>query len=116
MTGPGTHPRHDLDRHLLHGVRMSLVAFLADSEPVPFGRVRDELEVTDPELSRQVTLLESLGYVSVRKGHVGRRPRTWLSITPAGRDALTGHVLALQRIAGAVPTTGDDTMADRDAS
>ena len=100
MSEPGLHPRHDLDRHLLHGVRMSLVAFLAESERVQFSFVRDALEVNDPELSRQAIYLEKVGYLEIRKGHVGRRPRTWLSVTDAGRAAFKIHLDALTRIAG----------------
>lgn len=35
-------------------------------------------------LSKQVALLERAGYVRVEKGRVGRRPRTWLSLTDEG--------------------------------
>ncbi|WP_370066119.1 transcriptional regulator [Streptacidiphilus sp. MAP5-3] len=31
----------------------------------------------------------------VRKGHVGRRPRTWLSLTGKGRKAFETHLAAL---------------------
>lgn len=34
----------------------------------------------------------------MKKGYVGKRPRTWLSLTAAGRSALEGHVAALQGI------------------
>jgi hypothetical protein len=45
-----------------------------------------------------------------RKGYVGKRPRTWLSLTPPGREAFDAHVAALQHVvakAGATlkPTT-----------
>lgn len=103
---PDPHPRHDLDRHLLHGVRMSLLAFLADTDAVEFAFARDALQVNDPELSRQASFLENIGYLHIRKGHVGKRPRTWLSATNAGRRALTRHVHALERIAATVPTQG----------
>jgi hypothetical protein len=38
--------------------------------------------------------------VKVDKGYVGKRPRTWLSLTPAGRQAMTRHLEALRAIAG----------------
>ena len=52
-------------------------------------------------LSKQVSTLEQAGYVRVRKGYVGKRPRTWLSLTRDGRTAYTGHLAALREIAGA---------------
>ncbi|HET6561565.1 MAG TPA: transcriptional regulator, partial [Marmoricola sp.] len=42
------------------------------------------------------------GYVKVTKGYVGKRPRTWLSLTRAGRAAFTGHLVALNDIANGV--------------
>ena len=50
-----------------------------------FRLIRDTVELTDSALSQQVTTLEQAAYVKVPKGQVGRRPRTWLSATPAGR-------------------------------
>lgn len=51
-------------------------------------------------LSRQASALEEAGIVKVRKGYVGKRPRTWLSLTPQGRTAWEGHLGALRAIAG----------------
>jgi DNA-binding MarR family transcriptional regulator len=96
---PAAHPRLDLDPNLLHGVRMSLVAFLADADRVRFSFVRDALQVSDAELSRQASILERVGYLRIHKGHAGKRPRTWLKATDAGRQALSRHVDALERIA-----------------
>ena len=44
--------------------------------------------------------MESAGYVVVKKGYIGKRPRTWLSLSPAGRRALVTHLDALRAIAG----------------
>jgi hypothetical protein len=41
--------------------------------------------------------------VHVEKGRVGRRPRTWLSLTGEGRVAYEKHVRALRAIAGLAP-------------
>jgi DNA-binding MarR family transcriptional regulator len=94
------HPRHDLDDLLTHAVRFSIVAALAEVEKAEFAAVRDSVEITAPTLSKQVALLEAAGYVGVEKGRVGRQPRTWLSLTEAGRAAYTRHLTALRRIAG----------------
>ena len=53
-------------------------------ERAEFALVRDSVEITDSALSKQCALLESIGYVEVTKGRVGRRPRTWLALTPPG--------------------------------
>jgi DNA-binding MarR family transcriptional regulator len=63
-------------------------------------------------LSKQVALLEQAGLVEVTKKRVGRRVRTWLSLTNAGRATLAQHVAALQAIAaGAGAPTAQEAGA-----
>jgi DNA-binding MarR family transcriptional regulator len=96
----GRHARHQLDEVIHAPVRFSIVAALAGVDEAEFSHVRDTIEVSDSVLSKQATQLETAGYVKIRKGYVGKRPRTWLSLTPAGRAAYTRHLQALRAIAG----------------
>ena len=98
-TTEGQHARHRLDELIHAPVRLSIVATLAQVDEAEFAHVRDTVEVSDSVLSKQATQLEAAGYVKIRKGHVGKRPRTWLSLTPAGRSAYTSHLDALRAIA-----------------
>ncbi|WP_336650739.1 transcriptional regulator [Kocuria rosea] len=98
-TTEGQHARHRLDELIHAPVRLSIVAALAQVDEAEFAHVRDTVEVSDSVLSKQATQLETAGYVKIRKGYVGKRPRTWLSLTPAGRTAYTGHLEALRAIA-----------------
>ncbi|PLC10742.1 ArsR family transcriptional regulator [Kocuria flava] len=95
----GRHARHRLDELIHAPVRLSIVATLAQVDEAEFARVRDTVEISDSVLSKQATQLEAAGYVRIRKGYVGKRPRTWLSLTPAGRTAYTDHLEALRAIA-----------------
>ncbi|MEU6890717.1 transcriptional regulator [Streptomyces sp. NPDC046557] len=97
--GPGSHPRHELDPLLNAPVRLSLVAALAPLDKAEFGFLRDLVEISDSALSKQVAALEEAGYVDVHKGRVGRRPRTWLSLSPEGRAVYQRHLAALRAIA-----------------
>jgi DNA-binding MarR family transcriptional regulator len=94
-----THPRHRLDEVVHQPVRFSVVAALAAADQAEFGVVRDLVQVSDSVLSKQVGVLEAAGYVEVCKGYVGKRPRTWLKLTPAGRAAFAAHLATLQEIA-----------------
>ena len=80
--------------------RLSIVALLAATSEAEFALVRDSVGVSDSVLSKHASALEAAGYVHIRKGHVGKRPRTWLSLTAAGRVAFDEHVAALNRIVG----------------
>ena len=102
MTAPETeHPRHQLNDQLTHPVRFSLAAALAATDEIDFASVRDHLQVSDSVLSRQASQLEELGLVHIKKGYVGKRPRTWLALTPDGRTQWEAHLAALRAIAGA---------------
>jgi DNA-binding MarR family transcriptional regulator len=63
------------------------------------------LGVSDSALSKHSRTLEDAGYLEVRKGSVGRRPRTWFQLTPAGRDAIRGHLDWLSSLRGALGTS-----------
>ena len=93
------HARHRLDEVIHAPVRFSIVASLVGADEAELSAVRDTVEVSDSVLSRQVSTLEAAGYVKVRKGYVGKRPRTWLSLTAAGRAAYERHLTALRAIA-----------------
>lgn len=100
MTATGHHARHRLDEVIHSPVRFSIVAALATVDEAEFASVRDAIEVSDSVLSKQTGALAAAGYVKARKGYVGKRPRTWLSLTRAGRAAYESHLAALREIAG----------------
>lgn len=97
---PEGHARHRLDEVIHAPVRFSIVAALAGVDDAEFATIRDAVEVSDSALSKQVAVLEKAGYVKVRKGYVGKRPRTWLSLSREGRRAYGSHLEALRAIAG----------------
>lgn len=96
----GRHARHHLDEVIHAPVRFSIVAALAEVDDAEFARLRDTIEVSDSVLSKQAAQLKAAGYVKIRKGYVGKRPRTWLSLTSTGRAAYARHLEALRAIAG----------------
>jgi DNA-binding PadR family transcriptional regulator len=59
-------------------------------------------------LSKQSRVLEDAGYVEVRKGAVGRRPRTWFRLTAEGRQAVQGHLAWLAQLEEAVSASTRD--------
>lgn len=94
------HPRHGLDDQLTAPIRLSIMAALDKLDEVDFAALRDAIELSDSVLSKQLAQLETAGYVSLRKGYVGKRPRTWASATKDGRSALAGHLVALRALTG----------------
>ncbi|MFJ5306809.1 winged helix-turn-helix domain-containing protein [Streptomyces sp. NPDC088350] len=98
MTRPEGRGRLD---EIIHPVtRLSICGLLAAGPQwVEFSVVRDTVGVSDSVLSKQSRILEDAGYLEVRKGAIGRRPRTWFRLTPEGRTAFTEHLTWLQNAA-----------------
>jgi len=92
------HPRKGLDGLIHSPVRFSLLAALRNLEDVDFRFLADLLEVSDSTLSQTLTVLADAGLVTVRKEAAGRRTRTWVGITGAGRTAFERHLATLQAI------------------
>lgn len=87
--------------------RLKVTAFLAGCDEAEFQVVARITGTTASALSKAATSLEQSGYLVVRKGHLGRRPRTWLSLTPGGRAAFAAHLRALERLTAlAGPSAG----------
>ncbi|MEV5408541.1 transcriptional regulator [Thermopolyspora sp. NPDC052614] len=107
MTINGSHPRHHLDEIIHAPVRLSIVAALAAAEKADFRFLRDTIEVSDSLLSKHIVTLEEAGYVRVQKGFVGKRARTWLSLTDRGRQAFDEYVAVLHRIMNNTGGTSD---------
>jgi DNA-binding transcriptional ArsR family regulator len=84
---------------LIHApTRLSIVSLLAATQWADFKFIRDSIGLSDSALSKQLTTLEDAGYVEIRKGFVGKRPRTSAQLTTVGRAAFDQHVAALQEI------------------
>ena len=97
------HPRHNLDDALLTPLRFSVMAALRPDVEIDFATLRDLLETDDSALSKAISTLGAAGYLAVRKGYVGNRPRTWITATVDGIAAMRLHVDALQAIAAGLP-------------
>ena len=112
MTATGK-PAATLDPVIHPITRLSICGLLASGPDwVEFAALRDAAQISDSVLSKQSRLLEDAGYVEVKKGAVGRRPRTWFRLTPHGREAFQAHVAWLQQAARVRPEdASDDTAA-----
>ena len=86
---------------LIHpSTRLSIVALLATAAWADFAFVRDELDMSDSALSKQLSILEEAGYVAIERAVRNRRRRVKARLTLAGREAFDGHVAALRAIVG----------------
>ncbi len=80
--------------------RLQICAVLSETDNAEFAMVRDAIGVSDSVMSKHVKQLEDAGYVAVSKAAAAGRQRTWLKMTPLGREAFKAHVAELTRLAG----------------
>lgn len=92
------HPTQALDDIVHQRHRLGILTITAEAERVEFTYLRDMLKLTGGNLSRHLAVLEEAGLIDATKGYEGRRPRTWIAITPAGRAALAAELLALEAL------------------
>ncbi len=85
---------------VIHGrARLLILSFLLRSgRPANFTALRDEIAVTDGNLSVHLGKLEEAGLVAVSKSFVGKRPQTRIRITPAGKRRFKAYVQDLRAI------------------
>jgi len=99
-SGPPSLPVGKIDE-IIHGrLRLGVMAYLANAEVADFIELKTLLEVTQGNLSIQLRKLEEAGYVGIEKGFLGRKPRTRIRITPAGRKAFAAYLDALGQLIG----------------
>jgi len=83
---------------LLHqNIRSKLISLLITNEELPFKALKEYLEVTAGNLSSHLSKLESAGYVNILKSFEGKRPKTVIYITDAGRMAFYKYIQELKK-------------------
>jgi DNA-binding MarR family transcriptional regulator len=92
------HPVNGLDDVVHQRVRLGILAITQEARRVEFGFLRTTLELTAGNLSQHLTVLENAGLIVIEKGYEGRRGRTWIQLTKAGRRALHDEVAALKTL------------------
>ena len=92
------HPTNGLNDVVHQRHRLGILTIAAESKRVEFGYLREALDLTNGNLSRHITVLNEAGLLDIEKGYEGKRPRTWVSITETGREALAAEISALRAL------------------
>lgn len=74
------------------------MALLSRVERTEFKVLRDELSLTDGNLSTHLQVLEQASYLESYKEFVDRKPKSWYAITQAGQQAFSEYVEMMQQI------------------
>jgi DNA-binding MarR family transcriptional regulator len=73
-------------------VRAGILAFLSDRGSADFTELASVLTLANNTLSSHLQRLETAGYLELRRGFLGRKPRTRVVLTSAGRAAWLAHL------------------------
>ncbi|WP_127819009.1 transcriptional regulator [Microbacterium sp. CPCC 204701] len=83
-------------------VRLRICGLLRRIAELEFAVVRDTLQLSDANLSKNLKTLAVAGLITVRKersqARADSRQLTWVSLTPQGKSALEAHLAALAQI------------------
>jgi predicted ArsR family transcriptional regulator len=101
-----TYPTSRLDDDVHQRIRLGILALLSGVDRADFNQLKQALGTTDGNLGRHLQVLERSRLVALRKDTSQKRPRTWASITKAGRRALGDELDALKELVALVETSG----------
>jgi DNA-binding MarR family transcriptional regulator len=90
------HPVNGLDDVVHQRVRLGILTITREARRIEFGYLRDSLELTAGNLSQHLSVLEGAGLIRIEKGYAGKRARTWITLTNAGRAALAEEIKQLK--------------------
>jgi DNA-binding MarR family transcriptional regulator len=99
------HPANGLDDVVHQRVRLGILTVAHEARRVEFGFLRTNLGLTAGNLSQHLSVLENAGLINIEKGYAGRRSRTWITLTKAGRAALRDEIHQLKRLITQVERT-----------
>ena len=77
-------------------VRLAIMILLLQSETANFTYLKKEIDVSDGNLSTHLKKLEEAKYVKIQKHFENKKPKTTISLTEKGRDALNEYTKNLE--------------------
>ena len=92
-----------LDRLIHEPARLMIVSILYVVERADFLFLQRQTELTQGNLSSHMNKLETAGYIEVAKGFAGKRPRTMLRLTEAGRAAFEDYRRTMDEVLNEPP-------------
>lgn len=104
------HPTQKLDDVVHQKTRLGMLAVLSEVRRADFNFLKETLSLSDGNLSRHLQVLAEAGLIKMDKVFEGNRPRTWVSITKAGKAAFNAELASLKALMeglnGKKPATG----------
>jgi DNA-binding HxlR family transcriptional regulator len=98
-TSDGRFAYEGLDRVIHERARLSvLTSLITHPTGLTFNELKELCSLTDGNLSRHLSVLESDGMVEILKGHDRNRPQTVCRITTSGRGRYLEYLETLEQV------------------
>ncbi len=92
----------EVDRLVHEPARLMILMVLYNVDSADFTFLTNVTELTDGNLSSHLSKLEAAGYVEIEKGYAGKKPRTTLRLTGAGRQAVDAYRSTMGKALGSL--------------
>jgi DNA-binding MarR family transcriptional regulator len=79
-------------------VRLGIMSILLVNDAVDFSRLKEQLQLTDGNMSSHLAALEKAQYITITKRFVGKKPNTTYKVTDEGKKAFNLHLDALEKL------------------
>ena len=87
-----------LNRMIHDPTRLLILTFLYPVPKLDYLSLRKAIKLTTGNLSRQLQILEKVGYVAIEKRFKGKDPETIFGMTRKGREALELYAEMLKQV------------------
>ena len=87
-----------LNKAFENRIRLGIMSILMVNDQVNFTLLKDLLDITDGNMASHISGLEKLGYLTVTKQFIGKKPNTSYAATESGKAAFADHVKALEKL------------------
>ncbi len=91
-------PISNINKAFESRARLGIMSLLMVESKMDFNSLKETLELTDGNLASHLRALEDLGYISVEKRFISRKPKTSYQATNAGQQAFEDHLKGLEQL------------------
>ena len=88
----------DIDKIIHEPARLKIMAQLYVVESVDFLFLMNQTGLSQGNVSGHLLKLEDAEYVAIKKGFVGKRPQTMLSLTKKGREEFKKYIHHMRQV------------------
>ena len=91
-------PISNINKAFESRARLGIMSLLMVESKLDFNSLKETLQLTDGNLASHLRALEDLGYISVEKKFIARKPKTHYRATSEGQHAFDEHLKALEKL------------------